>query len=263
MVMVYVPRDTFAMGSDDDEVDYALQVCSEGVGDCERATFEDEQPVHTVTLDDFWIDRTEVTNAQYRNCVEAGVCEAPTLCDWGEPMYEDASKADHPVVCVDWFNADAYCLWVGGRLPTEAEWEYAARGPGGYRYPWGDTFDCWRGNFDDETLLDDITVPGGEGCDGYEMTAPVGSFADGASWFGALDMSGNVWEWVNDWYGQYPSLPQTNPAGPDTGEAKVMRGGSWFAIRGDVRSMYRSVDEPFYTGHDAGFRCVIPVLDAP
>jgi formylglycine-generating enzyme required for sulfatase activity len=263
MVMVYVPRDTFPMGSDDDEVDYALQVCSEGVGDCERATFEDEQPVHTVTLDDFWIDRTEVTNAQFRNCVEAGVCEAPTFCDWGDPTYEDTSKADHPVVCVDWFNADAYCLWVGGRLPTEAEWEYAARGPGGYRYPWGDTFDCWRGNFDDETLLDDITVPGGEGCDGYEMTAPVGSFEDGASWFGALDMSGNVWEWVNDWYGQYPSLPQTNPVGPDTGEAKVLRGGSWFAIRGDVRSMYRSVDEPFYTSHDAGFRCVIPVLDAP
>jgi hypothetical protein len=103
---------------------------------CRREWFEDAQPAHTVALDALWIDRAEVTNAQYRECVEAGACVAPMTCDWGDPAYGDGLKEDHPVVCVDWEGAKAYCEWAGGRLPTEAEWEYTARGPGGRVYPY-------------------------------------------------------------------------------------------------------------------------------
>jgi len=211
VVMVYVPAGEFEMGSDDDDVDYALQLCNAYRGDCRREWFEDEQPVHTVVLDGFWIDRTEVTNAQYQQCVETEVCQAPTTCDWGEPTYGDASKSDHPVVCVDWHGAQAYCEWMGARLPTEAEWEYAARGPEGRVFPWGDAFDGTRLNYCDtncERDWADETVD-----DGYAETAPVGSYPAGVSWCEALDMTGNVWEWVNDWYdGDYYDVsPDSNP----------------------------------------------------
>ena len=133
--------------------------------------------------------------------------------------------ADHPVIKVSWYGANAYCQWVEARLPTEAEWEYTARGEQRYIYPWGDTFDGARLNFCDvncaydhrETVYDD----------GYEMTAPVGSYRSGAIWCDALDMAGNVWEWVADWYEDYPSAVQTNPVGPATGDYKVQRAGGW------------------------------------
>lgn len=111
MEMVYVPAGEFLMGSADADSD----------------AYSDEKPQHTVYLDAFWIDRTEVTNAQYLGCVEAGTCDAPLTCDWGEPTYDDATKANHPVVCVDWNDAEDYCGWAGARLPAEAEWEKAAR----------------------------------------------------------------------------------------------------------------------------------------
>jgi formylglycine-generating enzyme required for sulfatase activity len=255
MVMVYVPAGEFEMGSDDDDVDYALQLCNEYRGDCEREWFEDEQQVHTVALDGFWIDQTEVTNIQYRQCVEAGACQAPTTCDLGEPTYGDASKVYHPVVCVSRYGAQTYCEWAGARLPTEAEWEYAARGPQGFIYPWGDDFDCSRGNFDDETQMDDYIVPGGEGCDGYERTAPVGSFPAGASWCNALDMAGNVWEWVADWYGGYPAGRQVNPTGPSYGEYGGLRGGSWDFAPSNVRSTDRAGFNPDDAKIYLGFRC--------
>jgi len=240
MVMVYVPGGTFQMGSDESDT----------------GVHEDEFPRHSVTLGGFWIDQTEVTNAQYGQCVEAGACQAPTTCDWGEPTYRDASKQDHPVVCVDWFGAAAYCEWVGARLPTEAEWEYAARGLQGFIYPWGDDFECSRGNFDDETELDDYVVPGGEGCDGYERTAPVGSFPTGTSWCNAMDMAGNVWEWVADWYSGYPSEAQTNPVGPTAGGRKVVRGGGWLKDPENVRAANRDRYTPDHRSDDVGFRCV-------
>ena len=114
-----------------------------------------------------------------------------------------------------WYGAAAYCEWVGGRLPTEEEWEIAARGPTGPIYPWGNTFECSRGNFDDEITIDEYLVPGGEGCDGYPLTAPGGSFPSGVSWCGALDLSGNVWEWVADWYGEGPASDAPLDAPPD------------------------------------------------
>jgi formylglycine-generating enzyme required for sulfatase activity len=249
-VMVYVPSGTFQMGSTDAEVDQALEMCNEAIGNCERGWFENEQPAHTVTLDSFWIDQYEVSNAQYHQCVTAGACEASSY--WDDA---DFNGDEQPVVGVSWYNAQTYCEWIGGRLPTEAEWEYAARGVEGNVYPWGDTFDCARGNFDDETSLDDYVVPGGAGCDGYDMTAPVGRFEAGKSWCGVHDMAGNVWEWVADWYGDYPSQAQTNPAGPETGAYKVLRGGGWYSQSDSVRSAYRYGYNPSDRGIVYGFRC--------
>jgi len=162
-------------------------------------------------------------------------------CDSGEPTFEDASKSDHPVVCVDWYQAAAYCEWAGGRLPTEAEWEYAARGPQGDKYPWGD----------DEPTCELAQF---SACSG--ATVPVGSFPDGASWCEALDMAGNVWEWVSDRYGAYPSAAQTNPIGPETGDYRVLRGGSCDLIAYYVRSAYRNGNTPVNAYGSFGLRCV-------
>ena len=237
-VMVYVPAGEFIMGSPDGEGD------------------SDEHPQHTVYLDAFWIDRTEVTNEQYRGCVEAGTCPAPTTCDWGEPTYSDSSKADHPVVCVSWEDAKAYCEWAGKRLPTEAEWEKASRGTDGRKYPWGDGFDGSRLNFCDANC--EFYHKDSDADDGYQRTAPVGSYVEGASPYGALDMAGNVWEWCQDWYDEdyYDSLPQRNPPGPDLGEYRVVRGGSWYGIEWDVRSACRLGFAPAFRNDFVCFRCV-------
>jgi Tol biopolymer transport system component len=227
MTMVYVPAGQFEMGSNDDDVGYAMQLCNEYRDDCQRQWYENEQPVHMVALDGFWIDKYEVTNAQYQMCVEAGGCQAPTTCNWGTPTYGKADKADHPVVCVDWQGAQDYCEWAGGRLPTEAEWEYAARGAARNVFPWGDTFDGTLANFCDTNCTQDWKNSGYD--DGYSQTAPVGSYPDGISWCGAEDMAGNVWERVSDWYDSdyYRVSPAENPVGPSSGEYRVARGGSW------------------------------------
>ncbi|HPL80999.1 MAG TPA: bifunctional serine/threonine-protein kinase/formylglycine-generating enzyme family protein, partial [Anaerolineaceae bacterium] len=164
MEMVYVPEGTFTMGSNN--VDY-------------------EKPAREVYLDAYWIDKYEVSNAQYKICVEAGECNEPQSTD----RYNNSNYANHPVVNVDWHQASAYCEWAGGRLPTEAEWEKAARGPNGNKYPWGnDSPSCSLVNYGG--CIDDTTV--------------VGSYPAGASYYGAMDMAGNVWEWVNDWWsGRY------------------------------------------------------------
>jgi formylglycine-generating enzyme required for sulfatase activity len=196
-VMVYVPAGTFWMGSTR-EVDPIRWD-------------QDERPAHTVHLDAFWIDRTEATNARYARCVAAGACrQSPYAND--PPFGGD----DHPVVGVSWYDAAAYCAWAGARLPTEAEWEYAARGPGGNTYPWGEApLTCERAQY--------------SGCSEYPGgTVPVGSSPAGASWCGALDMLGNASEWVADWYGPYPASPRTDPTGPEIRDAHVLRGGSWY-----------------------------------
>jgi formylglycine-generating enzyme required for sulfatase activity len=254
MVMVYVPGGTFQMGSSesDSEAD------------------DDEFPQHPVTLDDFWIDQTEVTNAQFAaflndrgNQTEGGVPwldleDEDCLIEQVEGQYRPKSGyADHPVIEVSWYGADAYCRWVGAQLPTEAQWEYAARGEDGYIYPWGDEFDCSRGNVDDETELDSYVVPGGEGCDGYVRTAPVGSFLTGRSWCNALDMVGNVWEWTADWYGDYLSEAQTNPTGPADGSVKALHGGAWSSNWYDVRAADRINYAPSSRNYIIGFRCCV------
>ena len=231
--MVYVPAMEFEMGSTE--------------GD------SDEQPVHTVALDGFWIDQTEVTNAQFAvflnergNQTEGGVTwldledEDCLVEQSGGEFRPRSGYADHPVIEVSWYGATAYCGWVGGRLPTEAEWEYAARGPDGHIYPWGnDAPTCERAQF--------------SGCSGH--TVPVGSLPAGASWCNAQDLAGNVWEWVEDWYGEYPSGRQVNPTGPSSGERRVLRGGSWLSEPNNVRGAFHGWFHPVDTYDNGGFRC--------
>jgi len=255
MVMVYVPAGEFQMGSTDAEVDAALELCNQYHRGCERAWFEREQPVHTVALDGFWIDRTEVTNRQYARCVAAGACNPPARSDSysRDSYYGNSAYGDYPVIWVSWDDAVDYCAWAGGRLPTEAEWEYAARGPEGRTFPWGDGFDGTRLNYCDANCEFDWSD--GAVDDGYADTAPVGSYPAGASWAGALDLAGNVWEWVADWYGAYPSGRQENPTGPSSGEDRVVRGGSWGSGPYRVRAAYRDGFPPVYRNAYIGFRC--------
>jgi formylglycine-generating enzyme required for sulfatase activity len=252
-VMVYVPGGEFQMGSSEADIDAVLEQCEQelGSGACSKDIFEDESPQHTVTLDAFWIDQTEVTNAQYAPCVADGDCRELSWA--GDATY---NGENYPVVGVSWQDAADYCAWAGARLPTEAEWEYAARGPDGYIYPWGDTFDGARLNFCDANCTIDWST--GDD-DGYEETAPVGSYLDGASWCGALDMVGNVWEWVNDWYQEdyYVVSPASNPPGPESGSVKVLRGGSWYVIPSGVRSARRYWGGPDFGDLSLGFRCVV------
>ncbi len=210
IVMVYVPAAEFPMGSSNQEVDDALQLCEEYREDCERLALENEQPRHTVRVDGVWIGRTEVTNAQFRQFIEAGGYSDETYWSddgWSwkeseaitEPKYGDDERLNQPqqpVVGVSWYEAEAFAAWAGGRLPTEAEWEHAARGSAGHIFPWGSEWDGTRCNFCDSKCprdWKDDTVD-----DGYEYAAPVGSYPSGASPYGALDMAGNVWEWVAD-----------------------------------------------------------------
>jgi formylglycine-generating enzyme required for sulfatase activity len=261
MVMVSVPAGEFQMGSDTDEVRYARDLCKEYLGELASATclrqvsFGNEQPAYTVTLDGFWIDRTEVTNGQYRRCVQAGSCDPPVESGsfTRDSYYDDSGYDDYPVIWVRWDQAADYCAWAGGRLPTEAEWEYAARGPEGLMFPWGETFDGTRLNYCDVDCdgVNDETTD-----DGYPDTAPVGSFPAGVSWCGALDMAGNVREWVADWFGYYFPERQVNPTGPPGGDSRIPRGGSWYDTPDDVRSANRGENSPDYTRHKVGFRCV-------
>jgi formylglycine-generating enzyme required for sulfatase activity len=228
--VVLVPAGEFTMGAADDDPEAG----------------PNEKPEHRVFVDAFWIDQTETTNGQFRKCVQAGICRPPEECDFGLPTYADGKKTDHPVVCVTWYDAVEYCAWAGGRLPTEAEWEKAARGMGGRRYPWGDGIDCERGNF--------------RGCPQFMETAPVGSFPAGISPYGALDMSGNVWEWVGDWMGwdYYGISPYLNPTGPERGDMRIVRGGSWRYEFPYMRVATRHCAPPEHQADALGFRCIIP-----
>ncbi|MEZ4735960.1 MAG: formylglycine-generating enzyme family protein [Caldilineaceae bacterium] len=182
----------------------------------------DEQPMHTVYLDEFWMMQTEVTNAQFAQCVAAGVCLAPRNERWDDPAF-----ANHPVTGVNWSQANGYATWVGGRLPTEAEWEKAARGADGRIYPWGNQAPTAQtANFN--TLAGD--------------TVPVGQYPDGASPYDVLDLAGNVEEWVADLYDSdyYTYTPVRNPQGPATGTFGVLRGGSFYHDVLDLRASARA-----------------------
>ena len=202
----------------------------------------DEMPHHRVAVDSFWMGQTEVTNAQYVRCVDAGACTAPhpDNHDW-----RDAARANYPITYVDWNQASAYATWVGGRLPTEAEWEKAAHGTEGRDFPWGDEVT------DDQRL--NFNSPQGP--------VAVGSYPAGASPYGALDMAGNVEEWVADWYAPdyYSQSPADNPVGPTDGHFRVVRGGSYNSSRGNVRTTKRGRALP-NAFPSVGFRVVVPGL---
>ena len=242
MVQVYVPQGSFQMGGLD-----------------QRAA-SDEKPVHKVDMKGYWIDKVEVTNAMFLLCIQAGTCSPPqsTSSESRPSYFNNPEFNNYPVVNVTWDDAKKYCEWAGRRLPSEAEWEYAARGNGINTFPWGDDKpDASRANFN--YMLGD--------------TNQVGSYPSGASLFGALDMAGNVFEWTNDYYDAeyYASGPASNPAGPMSRTAyfnRVVRGGSYADGEAEIRVSKRaSVLGPNYSaelGSEAylgdfssriGFRC--------
>jgi serine/threonine-protein kinase len=256
MVIVYVPAGNFPMGTSEDDLQHAFQTCTQYWFNCDRENFTDEEPQHRVFLSGFWIDQTEVTNGQYMRCVNAGNCMEPN-CLSGDQF----NQSNQPVVCVNWHQAEAYCRWVGGRLPTEAEWEYTARGKQGTRYPWGDDFVGEWLNYCDKSCGRDRADPAWD--DGVEYSAEVGSYPKGVSWCDAADMAGNVSEWVGDWYEDFTPGWDIDPNGPESGETKVIKGGSWFLTKVEARGAWRQslIPEDWYD--DLGFRCVIPISGEP
>jgi eukaryotic-like serine/threonine-protein kinase len=234
MVQVYIPKGEFLMGF--------------------TSGAENEKPEHTVYLDDYWMDKTEVTNKQYGQCVAANVCAEPMDLSWQvSSIYKDLQYTNHPVVFVDRRQAETYCAWTGRRLPTEAEWEKAARGTDGRLYPWGNLFDGSRVNFCDVNCWNGWKDSKSE--DGYATTSPVGTYLLGASPFTVLDMAGNVYEWVADISAPYSSGFQMNPLGPSSGSEYILRGGSWGDDSLHVRTVIRSDEASDFRRDFIGFRC--------
>jgi formylglycine-generating enzyme required for sulfatase activity len=225
MTMLYVPEGNFIMGA--------------------NSANRGGQLVHNVFLDAYWIDKTDVTNVMYSLCVKAAACQAPGQSSsftrtsyYGNSQYEN-----YPVIWVNWNDASAYCIWAGARLPTEAQWEKASRGTDGRPYPWG--------NSNPNKSLLNYNQNIGD-------TTAVDNYPTGASLYGALDMAGNVWDWVNDWYGSnyFVTSPSANPQGPSGGTFRVLRGGAWNnnAIA-FIDSSLRDWQTSGYESNSLGFRC--------
>ena len=202
----------------------------------------DEQPEHQVYVEAFFMDKHQVSVGHYARFLDATSWDAPP--DWS--VMNKSQHQRRPVVNVDWADANAYCTWVGKRLPTEAEWEKAARGTDGRTYPWGNAHPTkFFANANQEHW------------NNHGALTPVGTFEEGKSPYGIYDMAGNVWAWVSDWYGQdyYQTSPSQNPAGPPMGTHKVIRGGSWGSNPDGLRSAEREIHLPSFRGSGTGFRC--------
>lgn len=230
--MMLVPAGEFIMGTNDHR-------------------YWESGPQHQVYLDAFYMDKYEVTNGFYKICVDAGKCAEPKeISSRTRPSYYGDSAFDnYPVIYVDWYQAKAYCEWRDARLPTEAEWEKAARGTDGRTYPWGEEIDCTKANYWGKA----------GGCVGD--TTLVGIYEDGKSSYGIHDLGGNVWEWVADWFGSdYQNSPSSNPRGPDSGSIRVLRGSSWGGstdvfIGNQVNSALRLAYDPTHVSDLVGIRC--------
>jgi formylglycine-generating enzyme required for sulfatase activity len=249
--MILVPASKFQMGSTDDELFAALVSCQREPGGqrCEAAVFADETPIHTVTLSAYWLDRTEVTVAEYDRCASMGRCR-PLELGQGASRFD---RPSYPASLVTWDEARTYCEVRGARLPTEAEFERAARGPGGRRFPWGDLYNSRAANHG--RLAWDPT----DANDGFSELSPVGAFPSGGTPDGFLDLAGNVGEWVSDRYApRYPTEPVLDPAGPEAASAtpaRVVRGGSYESAAPWLRGAARSGAEPSTRRPWIGFRC--------
>jgi formylglycine-generating enzyme required for sulfatase activity len=259
--MVLIPAGQFFMGSD------------------AKDALPNQKPSHQVTLNGFCMDLYEVSARKYKECSTVGKCKRGTpevewpkitpadkatyspLCTLGDP-----AKGDHPANCLGWEQASTYCKNNDKRLPTEAEWEYATRGPDGRVYPWGDEAptaqhlnacgtECLAWAKEKKVSAQ---FPGAlyQADDGFPTTAPVGKFPAGRSRFGPYDVVGNVWEWVADWEGTYEPVDQKNPTGPDTGTKRVIRGGAWNGSFPDwLHPSFRYAQVPEAQSHGIGFRC--------
>jgi len=228
LLMVLVPAGCCTMGSTEAQLLPAEESCLRFYGDlvgCPHKFTDSEQPVHQVCFDKpFWMSQTEITNRQYGSSSQQS-----------EEMYRGP---DWPRDTVSWAAAQAFCQKAGLRLPTEAEWEYAARGPDNLIYPWGNTFES-------ESLAFGMLNP-----------SDVGAHPAGRSWVGANDLSGSILEWVADWYAPYPTEPQQNPQGPSAGEQRVARGGAWFSYAPfQLRAAQRYPQDPAFATSIIGFRC--------
>jgi formylglycine-generating enzyme required for sulfatase activity len=234
--MIFIPAGEFTMGSN--------------YGPSE------EQPVHRVYLENYYIDKYEVSNARYKACVDAGVCQPPPFLgtESHSKYYDDPQYANYPVVYMSWYMARVYCEWKGGRLPTEAEWEKAARGDSNNLFPWGNDFDASRANFCDKNCI--APWEGNQNFDdGYAENAPVDSFPRGASSYGLYNMAGNAWEWVNSLDYPYPYNAGDGRENVNTAGNRVRRGGSWDNESYNIRVSVRFGEKPSIVFSNFGFRC--------
>jgi formylglycine-generating enzyme required for sulfatase activity len=240
--MVFIPAGPFIRGSSDSDIGSVRAACLAHNAACPVGQFEDEKPQGEITLSAFYIDKTEVTVAQFKAFVAATGYQTTSEAKGDAVQYtwrafDTPERQDHPVRWMSWHDANAYCIWADKRLPTEAEWEKAARGTEAFMYPWGNTWDESR-------------VPQGD-------TAPVEAYPTGASPYGVLDMAGGVWEWVADWYDPfyYQNSPTTDPQGPGETRDKVLRGGAFGNAMWKHRTVYRHFGGADGYSQDHGFRC--------
>ncbi|MEC7641080.1 MAG: formylglycine-generating enzyme family protein [Nitrospinota bacterium] len=252
--MILIPAGNFRMGSTFRQIIKRWNQCLKIDKTCREWWFKDELPEHKVYLDNYWIDMFEVTNEDYTEFVlatghrpalddtcQTEKCKSGNLWE-GSSFPENISK--QPVVQVSWHDAETYCHWRGKRLPTEAEWEKAARGPNGNAFPWGNKRPKGRATFQRKWH-------------GTFTMTNIGSYSNGKSIYGVYDMAGNVWEWVADWYDMkyYKSSTRRNPKGPAEGQFKIVRGGSWINHALSLHSTFRRWSRPEVRFNDTGFRC--------
>ena len=237
-VMIFVPAGDFLMGSTKAQAQKVVQALPAVLQSDALRHFAAEEPQHKVYLDGYWIYRDDVTVADYRKFCDATGRQIPQPPDW-------AWKYDNPAVSVSWDDAKAYCDWAGVALPTEAQWEKAARGTDGRIYPWGNSWDKTKANSDESAL---------------NATTPVGNYSGGASPYGCMDMAGNVFQWCADRYDKdyYGHSPVRNPTGPVARAWRVLRGGSWDGIPDYCRSALRNYSLPTNRSLTFGFRCAGP-----
>jgi formylglycine-generating enzyme required for sulfatase activity len=255
---------SFVMGSTPADLERVMEQCRREVpfGLCEAIVreFQSQQPAHDVALSAYAIDQREVRVDEYARCVSAGACNPPSFSP-GDARFD---RPYFPVTHVRWEDARSYCAWAGGRLPTEAEWEFSARGTTSREYPWGEVYNphlCNHGTLEPDVVDHLPLVTGTDDSDGFSGLAPVGSFPDGATPRRVVDLAGNVAEWVADFYEVdhetgfgYPLGSQNNPTGPTSGVEHVIRGGSYAHGAAWMRSAWRGTTELVDSPH-VGIRC--------